>query len=72
VRRNGVEALRGIAFLIRDRNWGTYTPRIDSPSVTEGAGSFTVESLRRPLEGRQLNLDAYALARVEVDNNQAP
>jgi hypothetical protein len=39
----GVEALRGIAFLVRDQNWGTYTPRIDSVSVTEGAGSFTVE-----------------------------
>jgi D-apionolactonase len=40
---NGVEAVRGIAFLVRDRNWGTYTPRIDSLSVTEGAGTFTVE-----------------------------
>ena len=40
---NGVEALRGIAFLIRDQNWGTYTPRIDSLSVKEEAESFTVE-----------------------------
>jgi D-apionolactonase len=40
---NGVEALRGIAFLVRDQNWGTYTPRIDSLSVTEGAGSFAIE-----------------------------
>jgi D-apionolactonase len=39
----GVEALRGIAFLVRDRNWGTYTPQIDSMSVKEEAGSFTVE-----------------------------
>jgi hypothetical protein len=39
----GVEALRGIAFLVRDQNWGTYTPRIDSLSVKGGAGSFTVE-----------------------------
>ena len=39
----GVEALRGIAFLVRDQNWGTYTPRIDSLSVKEEAGSFTVE-----------------------------
>jgi hypothetical protein len=39
----GVEALRGIAFLVRDQNWGTYTPRVDSLSVKEGAGSFTVE-----------------------------
>jgi D-apionolactonase len=40
---NGVEALRGIAFLIRDQNWGTYTPRIDSLSVREEAGGFAVE-----------------------------
>lgn len=40
---SGVEALRGIAFLVRDRNWGTYAPRIDSLSVTESAGSFIVE-----------------------------
>jgi hypothetical protein len=39
----GVEALRAIAFLVRDQNWGTYTPRIDFLSVKEGAGSFTVE-----------------------------
>ena len=39
----GVEALRCIAFLVRDRNWGTFTPQINSLSVKEGAGSFTVE-----------------------------
>ena len=40
---NGVEVLRGTAFLVRDQNWGTYAPQIDSLSVTEGAGRFTVE-----------------------------
>jgi D-apionolactonase len=40
---NGVEVLRGIAFLVRGQNWGTYAPQIDSLSVTEGAGRFTVE-----------------------------
>ena len=39
----GVEALRGIAFLVRDQNWGTYTPQIELMSVKEEAGSFTVE-----------------------------
>jgi hypothetical protein len=38
----GVEVLRGLAFLVRDQNWGTYTPRIDSLSAKEEAGSFTV------------------------------
>ena len=40
---NGVEVLRGIAFLVRDQNWGTYAPQINSLSVTDGAGQFTVE-----------------------------
>src|SRR3984885_234318 len=39
----GVEALRGMAFLVRDQNWGTYTPRINSLSVKEEEESFTVE-----------------------------
>ena len=38
----GVEAVRGIAFLVRDRNWGTYTPRIDALSVREDAETFSV------------------------------
>jgi D-apionolactonase len=49
----GVEALRGIAFLVRDQNWGTYTPRIDSLSVTEGAGGFTVEYRAMCADGDQ-------------------
>ena len=32
--------LRGVAFLVRDQNWGTYTPRINSLSVKEGAGQL--------------------------------
>jgi hypothetical protein len=39
----GVEALRGIAFLVRDQNWGTYTPQINSMWIKEEAGRFTVE-----------------------------
>jgi hypothetical protein len=38
-----VEVLRGVAFLVRDQNWGTYTPQIDSLSVKEEAGTFSVE-----------------------------
>ena len=26
IRYRGVEVLRGIAFLVRDKNWGTYAP----------------------------------------------
>jgi hypothetical protein len=42
VRFGGVEALRGIAFLVRDENWGTYAPQIENLDVRETAESFTV------------------------------
>ena len=43
---NGVEALRGIAFLVRDQNWGTYTPQHGKslgrlvPTVQQGIDLF--------------------------------
>ncbi len=38
----GIEVLRGIAFLVRDENWGTYAPQIENLDIKEGAGSFSV------------------------------
>lgn len=38
----GVEAIRAIAYILRDRNWATYTPRIGELEVQEGAEGFTV------------------------------
>ena len=38
----GIEVLRGIAFLVRDEKWGTYTPQIDDLRIEEGANSFSV------------------------------
>src|SRR5688500_1040294 len=38
----GKEALRAIAFLVRDRNWGTYNPAISNLAVDQGANGFTV------------------------------
>jgi hypothetical protein len=38
----GTEVLRAIAFLVRDENWGTYTPRIEELDVKESAENFTV------------------------------
>jgi hypothetical protein len=38
----GIEVIRGIAFLVRDENWGTYTPKIGELSVQEKAAEFVV------------------------------
>jgi hypothetical protein len=42
VKLHGVEALRGIAFIVRDRHWGTYPAEIRNLKVGQGAASFEV------------------------------
>ena len=38
----GREVLRAIAFLVRDENWGTFTPVIDGLKIEESADGFSV------------------------------
>lgn len=42
IRYRGVEVLRGVAFLVRDKNWGTYGPVIDNLNVRQGRDDFRV------------------------------
>jgi hypothetical protein len=42
IRLGGVEVLRGIAFLVRDRNWGTANPKISGLKIDQKTDSFTV------------------------------
>lgn len=42
IRYGGIEVIRGIAYLVRDKNWGTYAPDIQNLKVKEGKDSFTV------------------------------
>ncbi len=42
LRVDGVEVLRAIGFLIRDRNWGTVTPEISNLRIEQRAESFSV------------------------------
>jgi D-apionolactonase len=39
---NGVEVLRMVGFLVRDENWGTYTPAISQLVVDQRRDSFSV------------------------------
>ena len=39
---NGVEVLRAVGFLVRDENWGTYTPQISDLVIEERDDGFTV------------------------------
>ncbi|WP_051333993.1 hypothetical protein [Mesorhizobium sp. WSM3224] len=42
VRVGGIEVLRGISFLVRDENWGTYTPVLDDLQIDEKPDAFSV------------------------------
>ena len=42
IRHDGVEIIRGIAFLIRDRDWGTHRPEIHGQQVETAPGRFDV------------------------------
>ena len=42
VKYQGIEVLRGIAFLVRNVNWGTYNPDITDLQVEEAGGGFRV------------------------------
>lgn len=42
LRVNGVEAVRALAFLVRDENWGTYVPRVTNLKVDQRADGFSV------------------------------
>ena len=42
IRYRGVEVLRGIAYLLRDKNWGTYAPLIENLKIKQGKTGFSI------------------------------
>lgn len=42
IRYGGVEVLRAIAYLVRDQDWGTYTPALADLDIATDGASFTV------------------------------
>ena len=42
IRYRSVEVLRGIAYLLRDKNWGTYSPLIENLKVKQGKNGFSI------------------------------
>ncbi len=49
----GIEVLRGIAFLIRNVNWGTYAPVITDIQITEQDGGFSLSYNARCADDHQ-------------------
>lgn len=86
VRIGGVEAIRGIFFLVRDERWGTYVPRLHEIDVEQGADAFTVTyrgvcsrdgaelTYEAHIEGRadgHLRFEATATPRFNFATNRA-
>jgi hypothetical protein len=42
IRYDGIEMIRAVSFIVRDKNWGTYNPEIANLKVTEDGERFTV------------------------------
>jgi D-apionolactonase len=42
IRYRGTEVLRGIAYLLRDKNWGTYGPAIENLKIAQRKDGFTI------------------------------
>ena len=42
IRFGGVEVMRAISFIVRDKNWGTYNPRITNLKIEQSPAGFTV------------------------------
>ena len=66
------------AELLKIRVGGVNEPRLqasvlDTSEFEKAVASLeALDALKRHLDTKELNLDAYAVARVEVDNKQAP
>ncbi len=56
---NGVEVLRVVGFLIRDKNWGTATPAISNLKIDQRADGFSLSfHAEIRIESQQLSYDA--------------
>ncbi len=53
IKYRGIEVLRGIAFLVRDVNWGTFGPVISDLNITEADDGFVVTYRARCSDARQ-------------------
>ena len=62
----GTEVLRGIAYLSRDKNWGTYAPAIANLQVKQGRNGFTITYDARFADADQ---SFQAQARIEANSD---
>ena len=42
IRFHGIEMIRAVSYIVRDKNWGTYNPRLSNLVIEEAEGRFSV------------------------------
>ncbi|PZO78501.1 MAG: hypothetical protein DI629_11695 [Mesorhizobium amorphae] len=59
IRWHGLEAIRGIAWLVRDENWGTYAPELSDFTLQETEAGFSLRfrGTCRSREGAMLSFE---------------
>ncbi|MET3594016.1 hypothetical protein ABID26_003418 [Mesorhizobium shonense] len=86
VRHGGVEVLRAVAYIVRDRDWGTYEPVLADLVIEQGDDRFSVRysascegpggsrlGFRATIEGRadgSLSFDVSALPESDFETNR--
>ena len=70
IRYRGVEVLRGIAYILRDRNWGTYAPVIENLKVKQGKNEFVVSYVATCSDAEQ-SLKFHAKIEAKADGTLA-
>ena len=68
IRYDGIEVLRAISYLVRDRDWGTYSPRIEGLAVKQDADSFKI-SYTAHCDGPDASRLAISV-RIEASENE--
>ena len=64
IKVHGVEAIRAVSYIVRDRNWGTYNPAISDLKVEQDGSGFRVSYQAVCQDAQQ----AFAYtARIEAD-----
>jgi D-apionolactonase len=67
IRFDGVEVLRAIGYIVRDKDWGTYAPVLSNLETRDDAGSFQVSYDARCLaaDGAALTFSATIVGRAD-------
>ncbi|ESX05707.1 hypothetical protein X769_02725 [Mesorhizobium sp. LSJC268A00] len=67
IRYGGIEVLRAIAYIVRDRDWGTYEPELTDLVIKEGADTFSVSYTAKCTGPGDSRLGFHAMIKGSAD-----